>query len=225
MRIDVLRVLLALALLAGCDHWQPFEKLKGPEYFPPRGQWIYQVYETRAPHFRWYYSRVLENWERMRYENRAGNKVEIDVIRTYNFYPGSSGWWYTYFYVDGTGVYEYTGYEFYPTLLFPVEPGKGWTVEQVTLMDGNGFPVDTRLEAQTSLDSVNVPAGRFQTVRVELNFYDHTDWVVYKRKRLYWKLVRWFAEGQGIVREYDNYFPKYRDLESVNIFEENGGGE
>ncbi|MEO0051121.1 MAG: hypothetical protein ABIK11_01070 [candidate division WOR-3 bacterium] len=225
MRINVLRVILLFALLAGCDRWQPFEKLKGPEYFPPLGQWIYQVYETRDPNFRWSYSRVQEHWERMRYENNSGKEVEIDVIQTLNFYPGSSGSWYTYFYVDASGVYEYNGFEFYPTLLFPVEPGKGWVVEQVTFIDANGVTTDTRLEAQTSLDTVRVPAGEFKAVKVELNFYDYTYWLVYKQKQLYWKLVRWFAEGYGIVREYDSYIPKYKDLESVNLFEETGGGK
>ncbi len=225
MRINVLKVIMVLVFLAGCDRWQPFQKLKGPEYFPLLGQWIYQVYETRAPNFRWPFSRVQEHRERMSYENNSGREIEIEVIRTLNFYPGSSGSWYTYFYVDASGVYEYSGYEFYPTLLFPVEPGKGWVVEQVTLMDGNGFPVETRLEAQTSLDSVAVPAGEFQAVKVELNFYDYTYWLAYKQKRLYWKLVRWFAEGYGIVREYDDYIPKYKDLESVNLFEETGGGK
>lgn len=225
MRKVIIWSAVLLISFTGCKNLNPVAKLKGPEYFPERGQWIYQMYETRSPNFRWSYSRVQQDWERMRYENSSGKEIEIEVIRTLNFYPGSSGSWWTYFYVDASGVYDYTGYEFYPTLLFPVEPGKGWVVEKVALMDGNGWPVDTRLEAESSLDTVRVPAGEFEAVKVELNFYDYYEWYINKQKRLYWKLVRWFAEGYGIVREYDSYIPKYKDLESVNLFEETGGGK
>ncbi len=167
---------------------------------------------------------MQEKFEQAKLRAGYSDELTLEVIKTLNFYPDASGYWYSYYYVDASGVYEYTGFEFYPALLFPAEPGKKWVVEELTLADGNGFPVDTRLEASARLDTVRVPAGEFEALRVELNFYDYDYWLVYKQKRIYWQLIRWYAEGYGLVREFDGYSSKFSDLIEFIPRGSTGGG-
>lgn len=200
-----------ILLFSGCEFMNPFEQYAGHEYFPEKGDWIYQMY-FRDPRYRWQFQRVFNQRTQMRYRLRSDKEVDLDVLEFFNRQVDASGGWYTYFYIDGSGVYQHSGYSFFPVLMFPLYAGRKWTVDHL-LYDSNG-PYDARLEASVELDTVTVPAGSFETFKVILNFYDYYEWEVNRNKKLWWRLVRWYAKDYGVVKEYDSWLPTTRELES-----------